>query len=434
MKPGTSACSHFSRERGDPVLCFAQWMATLQTSAALLVVDFELEQYWLEKAPSLALSAIYYWSGAVLKIAVTDRELHSENCSPKEQFKSWISAHGLPSFDPRQPIELQPKIIDKPWGQEIWYSGVEQRGVCDFGEISSNTPIPWLQAVLPNEAAGRAGEALVLLKVLAPSSKRVQGDLYFELHEKKREVYVVTHIDRRAWPDGVGYMRYGFDRRRLGQFPNEAAFRAAYLESVLNYEKQRRLLDALFEQGGEASASQITREEQLREHMEGFTHLQPLQEGDVVQVPTGLPHALQHGVRVVEFQTPTYERKILSFGQKVLTQDHWDTREAVAQMLLLPPAAAPTGLSTREVGVARDQIVDFPDFEVHRVCIQPGKSWRPAVQASYQLLIVIAGEMALEGLLYESERALLLPRHWQGSVAARDAAAPLVFLLARPRS
>ena len=45
----------------------------------------------------------------------------------------------------------------------------------------------------------------------------------------------------------------------------------AYLESVLNYEKQRRLLDALFEQGGEASASQITREEQLREHMEGFT-------------------------------------------------------------------------------------------------------------------------------------------------------------------
>src|SRR5690625_7657891 len=43
----------------------------------------------------------------------------------------------------------------------------------------------------------------------SPLPVEVVGDLYFELHEEKREVYVVTSIDPQAWPEGIGAIRYG---------------------------------------------------------------------------------------------------------------------------------------------------------------------------------------------------------------------------------
>jgi hypothetical protein len=173
---------------------------------------------------------------------------------------------------------------------------------------------------------------LTLLKILDPSSTPVLGDLYFELHEEKREVYVVTHIDREAWPDGVGYIRYGFAPERVGQFANEAEFRSAYLAAVQAYESVRRALDSLPE-GAEPDRELLALEPVLREGMNSFTGLRALRVGDVVEVPLLVPHALLHGVRTVEFQTPTYERKILSFAQKVLTQDHWDTTVGVESFI-----------------------------------------------------------------------------------------------------
>jgi hypothetical protein len=97
--------------------------------------------------------------------------------------------------------------------------------------------------------------------------------------------------------------------------------------------------------------------------MDDFTWLKPVSVGDVVQVPRLLPHALQHGVRVVEFQTPVYERKILSFGQRVLTQGHWDTEEAVDQMLLRPPAEKSTEILLREEQGQVERVADAPGFE-----------------------------------------------------------------------
>ena len=97
--------------------------------------------------------------------------------------------------------------------------------------------------------------------------------------------------------------------------------------------------------------------------MEAFTELQPLTTGDVVRVPTWTPHALQHGVRVVEFQTQTYERYIVSFAQKVLTQAHWDTERAVAQMHLDPPPEP----RFEDVGPGAERIARFDEFNVWRV-------------------------------------------------------------------
>ena len=47
--------------------------------------------------------------------------------------EDWICALGFPLFDLNAPIPLQPIAIPKPWGQEIWYTGIEQRGVAEVG-------------------------------------------------------------------------------------------------------------------------------------------------------------------------------------------------------------------------------------------------------------------------------------------------------------
>jgi hypothetical protein len=52
-------------------------------------------------------------------------------------------------------------------------------------------------------------ESLILLKTLNPVSEDVIGDLYYEMHEKKWEVYVVTEIDQTAWPSGTGIIKAG---------------------------------------------------------------------------------------------------------------------------------------------------------------------------------------------------------------------------------
>jgi hypothetical protein len=113
-----------------------------------------------------------------------------------------------------------------------------------------------------------------------------------------------------------------------------------------------------------------------------------------------LPHALQHGVRVVEFQTPVYERKILSFGQRVLTQGHWDTEEAVDQMLLRPPAEKSTEILLREEQGQVERVADAPGFEVRRIQVEPGSRLTLTAAADYALLIVIQGEIHLSGRRY----------------------------------
>jgi mannose-6-phosphate isomerase class I len=193
----------------------------------------------------------------------------------------------------------------------------------------------------------------------------------------------------------------------------------------------RRKIDGLPE--GAPSGELQTREAELRSQMDDYSHLRPLCPGDVVKVPLLTPHALQHGVRTVEFQTPVYERKILSFAQKVLTQDHWDTEEAVAQMQLEAVEEEAFDCLVNEDDLRVERIVDFSDFEVRRVCLAGGGSLDVEPLPLYGLIMVVEGELEVAGSAFGPEQAFILPRGWTGQLAALKPASSLVFLLALPR-
>jgi hypothetical protein len=421
--PSLSVCS------GDPQRRLGEWLSGRGGRDGLLVVEFTLRQYWLAGEPPQALIALYCLCRGALEVAVTDQVLHSDGSPGVEQFATWARLTGSARVRPGDPLSLLPRVIEKPWGREIWYTGIEARGLCRFACGGGDTPIPWLQSVLPDQLAGPFGAAPVLLKILDPVATEVVGDLYFELHEEKREVYVVTHVDEQAWPGGIGYIRYGFAPEKLAEYPEEAAFRAAYLQAVLAYEAVRREIDAA---SGQATDKQVSRERELRAAMNAFTHLRPVQTGDVVRVPLRLPHSLQHGVRTIEFQTPVYERKILSFAQKVLTQDHWDTRDAVAQMTLVPPPNDEFERVHQDSQRRVDRIVDFPDFQVLRVALEDRGRHPVEKLATYALVMVVSGRLLVGAQTPGPEEALLLPRGWSGELVSADPGRPLVLLLATP--
>lgn len=418
---------------GAPVECYAAWSNDPAAQDRLLLVDFDLDAYWLEGAPKISLTAIYLESERTSYISVTDKPLVGLGLAPSDQYFRWSFDHQMVRYSSGLPIRLSPLAVPKPWGQEIWYTGVEARGVCCFFQGELNTPIPWLQAVIPGRGLGDASDALVLLKILDPSAEPVVGDLYFELHEEKQEVYVVTHVDKASWPDGVGYIRMGFDPQKLGGFGGDVpAFKKAYLSTVQDYEEVRREIDKQ-SKSSEIQPEQLQRENELRSRMDSYSLLVPLAVGDVVKVPLLTPHSLQHGVRTVEFQTPVYERKILSFAQQVITQNHWDTKEAVDIMVLeIPPGNDFTVLEDT-AGQLIERIVDFSDFEVRRVSLSNATSMTLAPLPSYALIMVVEGELMLENLELVAEEALILPSGWSGKLTFAEPESSGVLLLATPR-
>ncbi len=292
----------------------------------------------------------------------------------------------------RNPVRLVPVAIAKPWGREIWYSAIEERG--ESRVVTAGGELP-LSAYL--DAVG-LGSPVILLKVLDPYPQPVRGDLYFEVHEQKREVYVVTAVDSDAWPDGQGWIRLGMNQQARRRFANDEAFRAAYLGAVRDYRSLRRRIDS----GEQVPAEQEAR---ARAAMDAFTSLRRLGVGDVVTIPTWTPHALQHGVRVAEFQTAAYERYIISFAQKVLTQAGWDSDRAIAQLSLDPPR--PPVFRTLAPGVER--IASFEDFGVWRMAVEPGRAAALPRQVPYALCLALNGNMAVGPLGLGPEEACLVP-------------------------
>ncbi len=411
----------------EPSLSYRQW----QTGAAegdLLSVPFKLIQHWLDGSPVINLSAHYLRSKGRDQLAVT--ALAAPAGLDGSALWSWLRQHKVPCFDLGAAIDLATHIEPKPWGREIWYTGVEERGVCGYCSDGAHVPIPWLRAALPDDDSSRD---LVLLKILDPLSEPVRGDLYFELHRQKREVYVVTHIDPDAWPDGTGYIRFGFDQLLRAAYPDDEGFRAAYLQAVEDYEAVRRALDDAPPANGTQLQALEDREEALRHAMDNFTHKRPLQLGDVVKVPLHTPHALQHGVRTVEFQTPVYERLILSFGQKVLTQGHWDTVAALDVAELDTPEPEVFQQLAIAAGSRSERIVDFDDFEVWRVSLEAGAEWAMPSLRAYALTMVVAGEVAIGGGRYGPEQACYLPAGVSGPASNPGVAGDAVFLFAMPK-
>ena len=294
------------------------------------------------------------------------------------------------AIDAEVAVKLSPVAIPKPWGQEIWYTGIEARGESQV-EIDGNT-VP-----LSDYLASVSLDEVLLLKVLDPSPTPVLGDLYVEVHEEKREVYVVTAVDSGAWPDGSGKIRFGLNQALRGSFPSDEAFRSAYLDAIQAYENVRRAID---EQGQDLEQEEL----ETRAAMEAFSVLEDLEVGDVVTVPTWTPHSLQHGVRVVEFQTPVYERLIVSFAQEVVTQDHWDSKQAVERMHLDPPESA----TFEQVAEGIERVARFEDFNVWRV-----RSKEPVnlpADLPYAVVMNLSDTLTIGDLTLDIEEAALIPK------------------------
>ncbi len=287
------------------------------------------------------------------------------------------------SFDERAALPLQTVSVAKPWGEEVWHSGVESRGVCSIGfppEQGGSMPLPLFE-LASGMASTEPNSCLPLVKELVPLDVPFYGELYTELHEVKSEVYVVSGLGIKSCPTGHGAVKLGLSGREGLTF---AQRKKEIRENLLEFEKIRREVDQNLEQTGfdfsrvgpdrvsalvEAKASLspelVTQEVQLYKQVSQFYTFHELSLGDVVRVPTHTPHALQPGVRVVEFQTPHYERKILSSNQKVLTQERWDVEEAVE--LLDVSAQDPQNWVDRKpasLSFARIRAVDFKDLQV----------------------------------------------------------------------
>jgi len=427
-----------------------------------LALRYEFIQYYLPGEPVIDLLAVLFKDEAGTRLLLTDKLVDAEHflyvlpepLTP-DAFNELSTRLAAPLFNLDGPLLLEPISIAKPWGQEIWYTGIEERGQSGFSDGTHSAPIPWLLSLIPHRLLGAGQPSLNLLKILDPLAEPVYGDLYFELHEKKREVYVVTHVDRQSWPDGEGAIRFGFDKHVRDEFSSPDTFRLAYLQAVRDYERVRRAIDQYFDQQridhgialNQALDSRLLKqwhkglppnlqeeEAALRKAMNRFTHMRALKEGDVVKVPCLLPHALQHGVRTVEFQTPVYERKILAFGQKVLTQDNWDTEEAVALMSLQSEAEEQLAVLEQGQGFCCEQVVAFDDFQVQRITLLPGVSWQIYPSDNYKLLMVVAGDIALDSdaTTLSAEEAVFLPALGTATAIRNSGQGDGIVLLSRP--
>ncbi len=328
------------------------------------------------------------------------------------------------------PVRLDPVIIPKPWGREVWYTGIEERGVSRVIRHDGSV-LPLSDYLDSNRQALCANQPVVLLKELDPNPEPVKGDLYFEVHQHKREVYVVVNVDRQAWPEGVGQIRFGMNQALRREYASDDKFRQAYLEAVQRYEATRRALDDQQQAQSEtASGSQLHQlEATQRASMDSFSAVRELRVGDVVQVPTWLPHSLQHGVRVVEFQTPTYERFILSFAQKVLTQPNWDTAQALPDINLEPPP----GEQIEQLAPGVERVAAFSDFAVWRVSLGEGSPNHLTLPGDlpYVLCMVIRGELQTGHLQLRAGQAAFIP-HAGLQACALDTSARALCLLAAP--
>ena len=437
-----------------------------------LIIQFTHTQYYLPQSPRLELLALVsvgincgesiLIEGSIFLFTpgrLSQLQLLPNNSDDNGNvLKEYCGRYSLPWLVMSDPWMLAPIRIPKPWGQEIWYTGIEARGLSGvMGDIGS-IPLPWLLELMPEEMGLPETSPPLLLKVLDPLPDKVYGDLYFELHQKKQEVYVVTHIDRNAWPEGIGSIQLGFAPQARQRFGSDDEFKLAYLNSVKAYERVRRLLDIKLDEKKAAAGigatedathlqlmqcmnelSQdienkklIEREGELRQAMNSFVASHPLTLGDVVTVPKLVPHALQHGVRVVEFQTPVYERKILSFAQKVLTQSHWDTEEALELVELNFARLQSPELISLTPQLRIERIVNFDDFAVQRIQLEGNY----AIQGNvYSVLMVLQGRLTLKSFErtcdLESGQAALLPRAGLGWELSSFS--PCLFLLAFPQ-
>jgi mannose-6-phosphate isomerase class I len=86
-----------------------------------------------------------------------------------------------------------------------------------------------------------------------------------------------------------------------------------------------------------------------------------------------------------------YERFIISFDQKVLTQSHWDVENAFDIMKLKTPEDKLLPILTESDQFKEEEVVNFSDFKVSRVTIS--ESYRLSTNNKHALVYVLKGQV-----------------------------------------
>lgn len=388
-----------------------------------------LEAHWLPARPAQALLCFEEAAGGAFTVCAA--EPRSEALARSVERGHGLPLHetarrlGTPLFDAAAPVPLQPVRVEKAWGEELWFTGIEARGVVRAGTEENAVPLPWLLAARPDAFGGVA--APILVKVLAASADADAGDLYFEVHREKEEVYVVASVDPDAWPDGRGRVRYGFDPEALATL-GEDGFRAAFEAAAQENARAVQALDARCDPA--PGQERLANVRLTRGHLQHYTNVRSLAPGDVVRVPAGLPHGLMHGVRVIEFQTPRYERRVLYANQPLAAGDRLPLADAPPALRMdVPDDPSPVDVEAAP-GVRTSRIARMRDFEVRRYLLDAGAS-TPLPPAPYGVLVGLAGSLACGAMALAPEQAALLSREaLQQPLAAGEAGA--TALLATP--
>lgn len=452
------------------------WLDTHGAHDVYLFTERKWREPWQDKGGVVAYQELVHWQrgpgggkyrGAVWKngVLAVDDVVHAFQLDPPSVVDYAARRMEAAVISSREPLHLEVHHEEKPWGREGWYTGIEQRGVSGVRSSSGSTELPYALGMFPVPLMGERVRAPILLKTLEPFPDEVYGDLYLEVHEEKWETYVVLEVHPGAWRDGVGELLAGLDPACIGRYRASHgdhwpdALTADMGARLEDYERVRReidtRLDQLLRDRGEdpglpagpslqrelrrhLPAPMAEKEARMRREVEAFLGKTPLRVGDVVALPPGVIHSLRHGIRVVEFQTPTYERLIAMFAQKVLTQSHWDSRSALARMEKAPYSFSPPGRQKMQGGCLVERAVSYPEFVVDRLRLEPDRTRQEPVQDAYHLLFVVegAGRMVLpDGTSRPlvQDDAMIVPLQMGTYSMTTSRSAPLAWLKAVPR-
>ena len=403
------------------------------------------------------------WKENIRPAAEIEQLLKTTSDKPLEKIAAQQHAAVLCSH---HPLLLEAVHIAKPWGYEEWYSGVEQRGVAKVRVAEDSTELPYALSLFRHSYLRDHPENLILLKTLNPVAEDILGDLYLEMHEEKWEAYVVTEIDPNAWPSGVGIIKAGLNEEKVTIYQQHYGkkWTQPYLQDferhITKYEQIRRRIDqqmdAMRKRAGIDLLAPLTpeltqqflknvpeeeqkEEKQSRDKLYSFIGDYPVRVGDIVSFSTHQIHSLQHGIRVIEFQTPHYERLIVMFTQKVLTQPQWNTTKALSVMKAEVYQSPPLVELGETGGWHNERFVDFPEFTADRIIIQPQNEYSDQSGDAYHLLMGVRGEgticsSAFNAFPLQTGEGIFLPASLQDYTIRNASSIPLIYLKAMPKN
>ena len=145
--------------------------------------EFTLVQSYLPGKPSLSLlvlAAADAFAPGCRKLVIVEATAANllalgASLPTPEDFETLSHRWQSPVIDLQSPLGLTPVCIGKPWGQEIWFTGIEERGLSGVTDGRFTVPLAWVVAVVPVPLmTGQPGNPN-LLKILDPLPEPVYG-------------------------------------------------------------------------------------------------------------------------------------------------------------------------------------------------------------------------------------------------------------------